>query len=301
VTTAGRERSAWERERSALLARLDSVLVAGDGAVRALEGQREELASALRASQADLRRARAQLESALGSGDEARVEDLRRDVQALTTALERQQLAASLDFDDIEGGSRRAVALVWVESANGDVVTGTAFAVRSDATLLTTRHLIEGVDGRTQVRRIGVQFADSEQVFPARVLGSDPIHDLAVLTLDNVVGAVPVIRGLDPGGEALGTGVPIAVIGFPLGGGAGGSGAPGRTASPLVSSGVISTWESDRVEIFGYGAAGASGSPILDERGRVIAVLFGGTQGPDGQRIFGVPARHALALLSRLP
>lgn len=299
VSSGRRTRAAWERERAELVTRLDSVLEVVDVTARSLEGEREALSSALRGAEDELRRTRSELDRALEDGDDVRVDDLRQELQERTAALERQQLAAALDFDAIEAGSRHAVALVFAESARGGVATGTAFAVRPDGTLLTARHLVEEEGGGTSVRRLGVQFSDSEQVFPARIVSTDPVHDLAVLRVDNVLGEVPVIRGFNLRGDTLGAGAPVAVIGFPLGGATGVDGAPARFARPLVSSGVVALWTGDRVEVLGYGAAGASGSPIFDADGRVVAVLFGGVQGAGGHRIFAVPAAAALALVER--
>lgn len=300
VASGERERAVWERERAALLSRLDSLLVAGDVAVRSLEGERDELARALRVAQDELRSARTELGVALAAGNDAQVESLRRELQARTAALERQQLAASLDFDAIEQGSRKAVALVYVERRSGQVLTATAFAVRADGILMSTSHVVGDDDGRSLARRIGVQFSDSEQVFPARLLTLDAERDLALLKVENIRGEVPVVQGFNPHGDTLSPGAPVAVMGFPLGGAPGDPDNGVRTARPLVSSGVIAAWQQERVEIVGYGAAGASGSPIFDARGRVIAVLFGGTKGPERQRIVGVPARHALRLLERI-
>ena len=52
------------------------------------------------------------------------------------------------------------------------------------------------------------------------------------------------------------------------------------------------------VEVQGLGAAGASGSPILDSAGNVIAVLYGGRDDQGTQVLLGVPAQTALAFLS---
>lgn len=296
-----RELARWDEERAALLSRLDSVLVAGDVTLRSLEGEREGLAVALRAAQDELRGSRAELERALSVGDRARVEDLRRELQARTAAVERQQLAASLDFAAIERANRRAVAMVYVETGAGDVLTATAFAVRADGVLLTSGHVVGEEVGPQGPGRIGVQFSDSEQVFPARLLAVDSGQDLALLAAQNIVGEVPVVRELNRQADTLGSGAPVAVIGFPLGGVRQGSGGADLAARPLVSSGVIAAWHPDRVEIQGYGAAGASGSPVFDADGRVVAILFGGIERPDGRRILGVPARAALRLMEEIP
>jgi S1-C subfamily serine protease len=54
------------------------------------------------------------------------------------------------------------------------------------------------------------------------------------------------------------------------------------------------------MRVQGYGAVGASGSPILDSNGEVVAVVFGGRAEPDGHSVFGVPAPAAARLLESL-
>src|SRR5690606_3740029 len=143
-----RQQASFTRERAALLQRIDSILDASRETVRTLEGELAGLAAALDQSRAEVRRLRDGLARAGARGDSSRVAELRRQLQAATAALERQQLAAALDFRAIQAANRRAVALVYVETADGDVVTGTAFAVRQDATLVTSRHVLTGADGR---------------------------------------------------------------------------------------------------------------------------------------------------------
>jgi S1-C subfamily serine protease len=116
----------------------------------------------------------------------------------------------------------------------------------------------------------------------------------------NIQGGVPVIRGFNLRGDTLGSGAPVAVIGFPLGGAPEAPGATARVVRPLVSSGVISEWRSDRVELEGYGAAGASGSPIFSADGRVIALLFGGTRRDGTAIVYALPAEEVARLLNTL-
>ncbi len=293
-----RQRRAFEDERAALIARADSLLAAGEQSVLALRGQREELADALDSAQRELRTARTNLDRAVRAGDDSLVDVLRRDLQARTVALERQQLAASLDFDAIERGNRSAVALVYVEDQAGTVSTGTAFAVRPDAVLVTARHVIAGQDGTRRPVRIGVQFSDSDQVFPARVEAIAPNADVAVIRAQNIIGAVPVIRGFNARLDTLGAGTPVAFIGFPLGGTADvADGTSTVVARPLVSAGIITRKSSDRIEIQGPGAAGASGSPIFDATGQILGLLFGGVRDDNGQVVYGVPTPRILATL----
>src|SRR5690606_10337289 len=144
------------------------------------------------------------------------------------------------------------------------------------------------------------QFADSEQVFPARLLALADDADLAVIRADSILGSVPTVRALAADAAAA-EGTAVAVIGFPLGGA---PAPPGRTtarlATPLVSAGVIRAVTPDRIELQGYGAAGASGSPIFNEAGVVIGVLCGGRRDAEGHTLFALPVGEVRRLLGRL-
>ena len=299
-----RENAVRERERIQMQQRTDSVLQASARTVRSLEGQVQALADALRRSQAEVGRARIALRQAEMRGDAERVPRLKRQLDRATATLNRQKRAAGLNFHALQRANRSAVALVYVESQAGEVATGTAFAVRPDATLLTNRHVIAGVDGLQSPRRIAVQFSDSEQVWPARILRISPDADLAVLKVDNIIGRVPTIRSLNLRPDTLARGSPVAWIGFPLGGGSSPSDKPSATnrfARPVLSAGVLNGVAAGRLEVEGYGAEGASGSPFFDAGGEVIGVLLGGRTLRGRNTVYGIPASAAARLLRDLP
>jgi hypothetical protein len=296
-----RQRTDWELERASLLNRVDSALAAGDETARTLTGEREGLATALRDAQSEVRRVRGQLETTSGE-DTAGTADLRRQLQSAMAALDRQQLAASIDFEAISASTRHAVAVVWVELHDGSVATGTGFAIRSDGTIVTSRHVLMGGTAAGSPRRLAVQFADSRQVWPADVLGMDENADVAIIRARNIIGGVTTVARLNLRADTLPPGSPIAWIGFPLGGETWPQDAnTGRVARPLGAVGVLTMVEPARIAVQGYGgAAGASGSPILDEAGAVIAVLMGGTASGRNREIIGVPAAAVDALLRRV-
>lgn len=294
---ARRERIAWERERAELLHRIDSIVDAGERAIASLEGRIEGLASALRESQQRARQLGAELSRAEARGDSSEAAELRRRLQAVTAALHRQQMAAALDYHAIQGDNHPAIAVVFAEAPNGTVSTATAFAVRPNGTLVTAGHAVAGEDGRTHARRIGIQFSGSHQVWPARILIIAQDADLALLKIDNVLGDVPTIRSISARPDTIPAGAPVAILGFPLGGDTTEGGSAPRLPRPLLTAGVLTDRAAARLEVQGYGAAGASGSPIFDANGEVIGVLFGGRHDLGGQTILAVPAVAALRLL----
>lgn len=126
---------------------------------------------------------------------------------------------------------------MWVEYTDGTRATGTAFAVPPDGLLLTNKHLIAGADGARRVRRAAVRFADSDQAFPARVIGVSQQWDLAAAQVENVIGAVPSIAVAAGHAATIAGGSPVAVIGFPYGGEPGSDPlANSQVARPVVSA-----------------------------------------------------------------
>jgi S1-C subfamily serine protease len=98
----------------------------------------------------------------------------------------------------------------------------------------------------------------------------------------------------------LGAGAPVALIGFPLGGETAMPGTARSAAKPLVTAGIVTSVAADRLEVRGYGAAGASGSPILDGDGKVLGILFGGRVESGQSVVVAVPARAATELLEQI-
>ncbi|CAN5668426.1 hypothetical protein BH23GEM7_BH23GEM7_11790 [soil metagenome] len=294
----GRQQAAWERERSGLNERLDSILISSEQTIRALEGQLGGLAEALRESQEQVQQARGRLERATDRGESARLPTLRRELETATTTLERQQTAATLDFRTIERENRRAIARIYAESESGEISTATAFAVRADATLLTSRHVVVGEDGR-RARRIAIQFSGSEQVWPARILRISAEADLAVIKVDNILGGVPTVRTLNLRPDTVRLGAAVAVLGYPhetqTEPPAGSQRV--RLAQPLLAAGSLGSVTAWMLEVQGYGAPGGSGSPIFDANGEVLAVLFGGWHEEGRQTLVAVPASVAAQLL----
>jgi S1-C subfamily serine protease len=307
-------RREWDRERATLEARMDSMLdvarartarmrAANDSlarsrseSVESLELRVTGLLDALQQSEAEVGSLRSSLQNAGDAKlDDDEVASLRRRLQDVSVALERQQLAASLDFGAIEEATRRGTAQVYVETADG-VVTGTAFGVDSSGVVMTNRHVVRP-EGGERPSRIGVQFADSRQTWPARVVAVSMESDLALLQIERLVGTIPTVRGFNARADTLGSGAPVAMIGFPLGGRP--PEGSDRIVRPLLTAGVISGTRGDLLELQGYGERGASGSPVLDRDGMVVAVLVGGTQAGDARVLLAVRAVEALRLLRR--
>jgi pSer/pThr/pTyr-binding forkhead associated (FHA) protein/S1-C subfamily serine protease len=296
-----RESQLREAEANASRMRVDSILRASDAAVKALQGEVAGLADALKGSQVQVQRLQGQLASATASGDKIQIADLSRRLTAASDNLRNQQAAAQVDYRAINASNHLSVALVWVKFGPREVFTGTAFAVRADGIMITNRHVVAGESGKRQALDVALKFADSYQVFKATVLKISPEADLAVLKVENLLGTVPAVHGLNARPDTIQAGDPVAMIGFPFGvdlpmGGAGDK----IIAKTSFGAGIVSKVLPDKVQIDGYSAQGASGSPIFDANGDVVAVLYGGQEGTNGRVLYGVPASYISKLIQSL-
>lgn len=287
--------------------RTDSVLRATRQTLDSLRGRVSGLQEALEDSrtrvaeiQQQLREARDGAPGSNGGGAAERRE-LQRRLDSALTELQRQSALATTDFSGVESGQWRALAQVYVETGAGEVSTATAFAVRAEGLLVTSRHVVLEEDG-SPAARIGVQFARSDQVWPAELLATHDEADLALLRVRNVQGDVPVVTTLGdgPGTGTVAEGSPVAVLGYSGGRQVPSAAESGRLPRPALSVGLLLEGGDDRLRLRGFGAEGGSGSPIFDADGRLVGVLRGGIDdgSSDGRRILvAVPARVVRSLV----
>jgi S1-C subfamily serine protease len=290
------QKSAYEgklkAQREEMIAQVDSLIHALDTVKVRFGAMQGALDSAQQVTQA----LRTQIEQ---GGDPTAMTELRRQ---LNTAMARQQglrAAAGLDGAHVDSVAGDAVALVFVKFPGDKIFTGTAFAVRSDASgswLITNRHVVTSEQGEEPIE-IGVMFNHSNQNFRATLVRKHPDRDVDMALLHVAIrGGTPVVPGVDDEDPAVGR--PIVTIGFPNGVDLEGFNDLSRTgATATLTAGTISRLTPDLVQIDGYGATGASGSPILDQHGHVVGVLYGGAAGSGGRIVYAEPARHIAELL----
>jgi S1-C subfamily serine protease len=293
VTDRARERAAWQ-------ARIDSVVQASDTALQQLRGEVAGLANALQESQAEVQRLQGDLRAAEQAGRTGDVARLRDELTAATAALSAQQAAALLDYRSIHRANNRAVAMLWAEFQTGDVSTGTAFAVSDDGLMVTNRHVVYGADGTRRPRRLAVQFTNSAQVWRARVVAADTAEDVALVRVEGITSAIPTVAV--PGDPvAADPGDPVAIIGFPFG-----TDLPMRSAGEpdlirtTLTAGTLSKVLPDLLQIDGFGAQGASGSPVFNRAGTLLGVLYGGEPGTEGRVVYAIPVKYVTALLTQV-
>lgn len=284
-----------KEQREALLGRVDSLVQQ----MAALSAGNEGLKAALDTARSEAAALRTQL-SETPPTDQAQLAALQR---RLDTALRQQRNlagAARLNASGISAANRDAVALIFVQFADGRVYTGTAFAVRSDADggeLITNKHVVTDSAGNT-AERIGVVFNGSPQNFRAELVRVHPDADLALIHA-SVRRGFPTVKRVADASRVGVMGEPVAILGFPLGLDiAQGQDWTRSGAAVTLTLGTVSRVLPELLQLDSYGAQGASGSPILDRDGSVIGVLFGGQPGSNGRIIYAVPARYVQDLLT---
>ncbi|HYK81998.1 MAG TPA: FHA domain-containing protein [Gemmatimonadales bacterium] len=278
--------------------RADSLSLAAAQLMARVQTELASVRDALQRSQAEVARLRRELATADSRGDPRAVSRLRA---ALDTAATRQRElagAAAVDYRAISRKNQDAVALVVVEFSDSERFSGTAFAVDSEGTLVTSKHVLAGEDGARRPRRIAVKFSGSQQWFPGRLVGVAAGGDVGAVRVD-IRGGTPRVTGFATEPPGLERGDPVAIIGYPLG-----EDLPMQRlgqrdviAAPTLTVGTVSKVLSDVIQVDGYGAPGSSGSPIFDRDGRVAAVLYGGNPESQGKIIYAVPAGVVVAYL----
>jgi S1-C subfamily serine protease len=281
-------------QRRVLLGEVDSLMAEIGTLAQGSEG----LKAALDSAQAVAEVLKQQLAAA--PNDAGKINDLRRRLDAAMRQQRTLAGAAAVDAQGIAALNRDAVAIVFVQFPNGQIYTGTAFAVRSDPSgglLITNKHVVTDSNG-TLATRIGVVFNGSKQNFHADVVKVHPDVDLALLRA-SVHRGFPVVKSLSDSNRKAEMGEPAAVLGFPLGLDlAGGHEWSSEGVAATLTLGTVSRTLPNLLQLDSYGAQGASGSPILDRNGSVIGVLYGGETGSNGRIIYGVPVRFVHQLLA---
>ena len=164
---------------------------------------------------------------------------------------------------------------------------GSGFITRSDGVLLTNAHVVEGAS------EVTVTLPDGRS-FNGKVLGSDPLTDVAVVKV--VASKLPVAPLGDstrvrPGEVAI-------AIGNPLG------------LDNTVTAGIISAiqrtnavGEGQRVPYIQTDAAvnpGNSGGPLINDRGQVIGINTAIRQAPGAGLSFAIPINVARQIAAQI-
>jgi S1-C subfamily serine protease len=168
--------------------------------------------------------------------------------------------------------------------------TGSGFMISDDGRILTNNHVISGS------ARLTVTLANKKK-YGARVLGTDPRNDLALIKIDPRE-KVPVLRLGDS--DSLQVGQKVLAIGNPFG-------LEGTLTTGVISSTGRSLQDEggrtleDMIQTDAAINFGNSGGPLLDSHGNVIGIntAIYGSQGSIGIG-FAMPVNRAKAMLDDL-
>ncbi|MBN8867024.1 MAG: trypsin-like peptidase domain-containing protein [Solirubrobacterales bacterium] len=141
--------------------------------------------------------------------------------------------------------------------------TGSGFLIDTDGHMVTNNHVIEGA------KKITVTLGDSDEVFDAEVVGTDPSTDLALLKVD---APEDMMKPLSLGDSSdVKVGDPVVAIGNPFG------------LDRTVTTGIVSALQREISSLNQYAISnviqtdaainpGNSGGPLIDSNGNVIGV-----------------------------
>jgi len=171
---------------------------------------------------------------------------------------------------------------------------GSGFLISPDGFIVTNNHVISGRDGQRLVDTITVTLSDRRE-FQARVVGRDPLSDLAVLKIDGR--NLPYVQFGNSQGTRVGDWA--IAIGNPFGLG-------GTVTAGIVSAlhrGIQGGGAYDRyIQTDASINQGNSGGPLFDLNGNVIGVntaIFSPTGGNVGVG-FAIPAELAKPVVDQL-
>ncbi|HPP12917.1 MAG TPA: DegQ family serine endoprotease [bacterium] len=162
-------------------------------------------------------------------------------------------------FDNFFGGvpRRRQPPRTFQRKQQG---LGSGFIIDQQGHILTNNHVIDGVD------KILVKLLDEDRKYEARVVGTDPKTDLALIKVDFKRSVTPVILG---DSDAIEVGEWVIAIGNPMG------------LEETVTTGVVSakgrsgfgiTQYEDFIQTDAAINPGNSGGPLVNIRGEVIGI-----------------------------
>lgn len=174
---------------------------------------------------------------------------------------------------------------------------GTGMIVSSDGYILTNKHVIDGAD------KVTVVLPDGKTYENVKVLGSDPLNDVAFLKISNVSGLPAIVMG---DSKTIRIGQSVVAIGNALGqyqntvtsGIVSGTGRPVTASSNGTANGNTENL-TDLIQTDAAINSGNSGGPLLNLKGQVIGINTAIAQ--DAQSIgFAIPISATKGLLAHV-
>ncbi|MCB0856764.1 MAG: trypsin-like peptidase domain-containing protein [Solirubrobacterales bacterium] len=173
--------------------------------------------------------------------------------------------------------------------------TGSGFLIDAEGHMVTNNHVIEGAEDIT------VTLGDSDEVYEAEVVGTDPSTDLALIKVDAPESAMKPLRLADSTDVKVGD--PVVAIGNPFG------------LDRTVTTGIVSALQREISSLNQYAISnviqtdaainpGNSGGPLINTDGQVIGVnsqiATGGTSNGNVGIGFAVPSNTVKDVVDQL-
>jgi S1-C subfamily serine protease len=193
--------------------------------------------------------------------------------------LADQLACAQVDVSQLVEKAMPAIALLEGQGASG-TTQGTGFVVSADGLIITSLHVIAGVD------RLRIRIGTSPPIESQQVLAFDEARDLALLK----VPAERLPRLVLGDSTKVKAGQPVVALGNPRG-------LVGTASQGIVSA--VRELPDARVTVIQTDASvnpGNSGGPLLSSRGEVIGVVTAKIRGAEGLN-FAVASNDVRALV----
>ncbi len=210
---------------------------------------------------------------------------------------DRDSQTPALNLEEVLDG----LVTVWVDRGYRiergvgvpDRIVGSGFFIDTEGHVLTNYHIISSeVDSSYEgYSRLYLQLPSNLHLrLPARVIGYDPIFDIALLKAE---WEPTYVFGLENSPHDIGYGSRIFALGSPIG------------LQSSISSGVISSPNrrflqiGEALQIDAPVNPGNSGGPLIDDQGTLMGIVFAGIQEFYGIN-FAIPAQWVWRLIPQL-
>jgi S1-C subfamily serine protease len=232
-----------------------------------------------------VRDARSAAQAAAASADLARSHDLQRKV-------------AEMGLPAVRAANDAAVVLISTEIGT-QPYEASGFSATTSGLIVTNHHVVMDSLG-VRASRIYVKFANTRNWRHAHLVtvANAPGVDLALVQVDDGGTRFPAVHEIASAIDSP-VGSSIATIGYPLGTDLpmDGSGSD-FVAKTSLTVGTVSKSIPKLLQIDAFASHGSSGSPVFDDHGHVIGVVWGGPKDGAGRIVFAVPAEQIMALLN---
>jgi putative serine protease PepD len=179
----------------------------------------------------------------------------------------KDSTAANPDWQAVTAAVAQSVVAIQVRSGQG-AAEGSGMILDDQGHILTNNHVVSGAQNNT----VQVTLSDG-RLFEAKVVGTDPTTDLAVVKLQNPPDNLkPIALG---NSDDVKVGDPVLAVGNPLGlANTATTGIVSALDRPVTATGEDSTTQvvTNAIQIDAAINPGNSGGPVFDATGRVIGI-----------------------------